>query len=164
MYGRLHLLTSLQARTSCPPVLSMVGNCCRSENFQQDLFAFSSATSTNPSKWVSWLPVQAYAQVWFWRDGLQIQPWLTSLKIDTTQGYLRYKFSSLSPLLPCLGRIFTWLIGDQTTKPLKPWILTIEPPASIKIPGDPRVPATRNAAPVSTSAPLTPIIFSHGLA
>ena len=31
-----------------------------------------------------------------------------------TQGYLRYKFSSLSPILPCLGRIFTWLIGDTT--------------------------------------------------
>ena len=160
MYGRLHLLTSLHARTSCPPVLSMVSYCCRSEDFQQNFLA--SARPPPVTLLNGCLGFQHRHMPRYRSNETLVQKMHGSL--DSTQGYLRYKFSSLSPLLPCLGRIFTWLIGDQTTKPLKPWILTIEPPASIKIPGDPRVPATRNAAPVSTSAPLTPIIFSHGLA
>ena len=72
------------------------------------------------------------------------------------QGYLRYTFPSLSPLLPCLGRIFTWLIGEWMNG--NPSFQLFYPP------GDPRVPATRNAPPLSSSPPITPIILSHGLA
>merc|ERR1719319_123870 len=73
-------------------------------------------TAPDPAGWPRWLPAPAYAQ-----------------------GYLRYKFSSLSPLLPLMGRLFTWLIGD------------------------PRIPASTSSPPLASS-PRPLLLLSHGLA
>ena len=55
-------------------------------------------------------------------------------------GYLRYKFSSLGPLVPLLGRLFVWLTGN------------------------PSYPAAEGASYLRDISPRPVVVFSHGLA
>lgn len=74
-------------------------------------------SSDSVSRWARWFPLPQYAN-----------------------GYLRYKFASLGPLVPLLGRVFVWLSGD------------------------PRYPAAEGARYQRDSNRRPIIVFSHGLA
>jgi len=77
----------------------------------------STPSSDTTSRWARWFPLPQYAN-----------------------GYLRYKFASLGPLVPILGRIFIWLSGD------------------------PRIPAAEGASYLKDSKKRPIVVFSHGLA
>ena len=70
VHGCFHLSPWIQARTSCSSLLSLVLKihfwCCVLSWFIS--LVFSSAISSEPAKWVSWLPAPAYAQVLSWLD------------------------------------------------------------------------------------------------
>ena len=69
------------------------------------------------SHWARWFPLPQYAN-----------------------GYLRYNFSSLGPLIPLLGHLFIWLSGD------------------------PRFPAAEGAPYLRDDKRRPVVVFSHGLA